>query len=500
MSGFTIQNGSYYHHYTGIYIDSNYNTITGNNIISNNDHGIYIISPYNIITGNNISLNGQYAVFLLSAYNTITGNIISNNKYGIVIYESRNNIITDNIISNNVYGIDIMDAQNNIITDNIISNNDESIISNYYSNNNIISGNIISDNNKGIFLGYKSRYETITANNISNNTWCGISVHDSTYGNIISDNSLFNNGLYMSISYGNNISNNTVNGKPLVYLEDESDAVINIDAGQVILRNCNNVTIQNQNLSNATVGINLIYTNNCLIKNNNINFNSYRGINFRYSTSNIIYHNNINFNSYRGISFSSSTNNIIYHNNLIKNGQNAYDKNNNSWDNGYPSGGNFWSDYKGADSNGDGIGDTPYPIPGGDNEDRYPLGNFPPSKPNIYGPLLGKPGVEYDYSFNSTDPEGDDVSYYIEWGDETSTGWTDYFPSGDWIWINHSWDKIDFYPIRCIAKDIYNEGDWSDYEIDISVNKAFNFNFNVLDWFLERFPLLERLLSLIFAI
>jgi nitrous oxidase accessory protein NosD len=53
----------------------------------------------------------------------------------------------------------------------------------------------------------------------------------------------------------------------------------------------------------------------------------------------------------------------------------------NTWDNGYPSGGNYWSDYSGVDeysgpyqneTGSDGIGDTPYIIDE-KNCDRYPL-------------------------------------------------------------------------------------------------------------------------------
>ena len=79
----------------------------------------------------------------------------------------------------------------------------------------------------------------------------------------------------------------------------------------------------------------------------------------------------------------SSLNNSIYHNNLINNAQQAVDdsENGNKWDNGYPFGGNYWSDYTGSDlysgpdqniSGSDGIGDTNYSIDS-NSIDNYPL-------------------------------------------------------------------------------------------------------------------------------
>jgi len=118
--------------------------------------------------------------------------------------------------------------------------------------------------------------------------------------------------------------------------------------------------------------------------------------------------------------------------------------------------------------------------------------NCPPEVPQIAGPIHGKPGEEYEFYFRTYDPEGDNVSYYIEWEDGTSTGWTLYIQSGAPIQTSHTWNKIDDYYVRCKAKDIHGaESNWSPHIITISKNESFNFNFKLLERLLNRFPLLE---------
>jgi parallel beta-helix repeat protein len=117
------------------------------------------------------------------------------------------------------------------------------------------------------------------------------------------------------------VEDNTVNGKPLVYLKYLSDYKVE-DAGQVILDNCNNITIENLDLSNTSVGIALWKTENSKISNNTV-CNNKEGIYLYYSSKNTITGNNVSNNEV-GIRLYHYNNNNIYPNNFINNTDNVY--------------------------------------------------------------------------------------------------------------------------------------------------------------------------------
>jgi len=150
------------------------------------------------------------------------------------------------------------------------------------------------------------------------------------------------------------------------------------------LTGVNNVTIKNTNVKNFAFGISLHNSFNNTILKNNITENSVPdlpepkgdGIYLASSNSNRLFENNIMSNEC-GIYLENSANNSIYHNNFIYNTVHAiraFPDLLNAWDNGYPSGGNYWYPlywYPYIDSNHDGTGDSP--LSPGNNTDRYPL-------------------------------------------------------------------------------------------------------------------------------
>ncbi len=122
------------------------------------------------------------------------------------------------------------------------------------------------------------------------------------------------------------------------------------------------------------------------------------------------------------------------------------------------------------------------------------VGNQPPDAPIITGLSSGKPGTLYDFTLNSVDPDGDDVRYHIDWGDNTSDI-TGYASSGINVTIYSGWDLAGKYTIIARANDVYGAiSNETIFNITIKKNKSIQ---NTLFLrFLDHFPLLHRLLDI----
>ena len=116
------------------------------------------------------------------------------------------------------------------------------------------------------------------------------------------------------------------------------------------------------------------------------------------------------------------------------------------------------------------------------------VANLPPSIPEVDGSTNGKAGVQYTYKFRSTDPDGDDVSYCVNWEDDTGEVCIGPFTSGDEVTDTHKWSKEGSYVVKVKARDIYNaESDWA----TLTVTMPYSYNKLILaflELLLERFP------------
>ena len=122
--------------------------------------------------------------------------------------------------------------------------------------------------------------------------------------------------------------------------------------------------------------------------------------------------------------------------------------------------------------------------------------NDPPVKPIIDGREKGDPHQHYDYTFVSSDPEENPVWYYVDWDDDINTGWIGPYSSSQTVKLTHTWHEEKIFIIKAKAKDIFDaESDWATFEVNLPRSKIAT---RILFFqFLERFPLLERLLNLL---
>jgi len=106
------------------------------------------------------------------------------------------------------------------------------------------------------------------------------------------------------------------------------------------------------------------------------------------------------------------------------------------------------------------------------------------------GTTSGKTKQKQTYTASTTDPDGDDLYYMFDWGDNTSSEWVGPYSSGETASADKTWNNDGVYQIRVVAKDEHGRiSGWSDpLEVTMPKIKNVGLNFNLFNWLFERFP------------
>lgn len=349
--------------------DGDYYTLMGN--ITSDADGIRIEKNDVTVDGAGYTVEGSGAantmgIRLIERTNVIIRSFkIKNFSNGVYLYFCSNCNITENTATNNTFGIDLVCSSGCSVQKNTVANNTDGIHLVSSSNCSFWWNNATNNTGCGVYLSYSS-YDSFQGNTVMNNE-CGIHSGGGSSNCIFQENKVANN------------SGHSIN------LQGSSQCIqgnLVANNGYGIWLSSTHFSIQENNVTNnGREGIRLDFSRNGSIQRNIIIGSTY-GIYLGSSSNyNSIQENTLSDNIY-GIYLSWASNNTVFHNNFSNNNQQAYvERSANVWDDGYPSGGNYWSDYTGVDSyNGplqnqtgsDGIGDSPHIIDA-NNVDHYPL-------------------------------------------------------------------------------------------------------------------------------
>ena len=364
-------------------------------LVDNLNEGITVQRSNIVIDGSGHTLDdalnaSAYGFYLSDVDNvTIKNATVTDFVDGIYFDGSSGNTLSSIVIANS-YPAWILEFTQGIL---LVNSNDSQIV-----NNNIVN------NGRGVCL------QSCFGNNVSSNNGTtndvGIALCNSS-NNILSNNH-FEDGLavggFLYFSNNNTLSGNYFSRYPLESGLELSSSDDNNLIGNDVTGNGRGIYLENSD-NNTLIANNAAYSHGISPGGQGppaINLQLESSSNNTILENTIAYANRSIYYFYvgEGMDIHSSSNNTIYHNNFIGNVyQVGSDNSPNTWDNGYPSGGNYWSDYNGTDiksgqcqnvTGSDGIGDTSYSIDAS-NTDHYPLMNlYSPTSFHVAKTVVGQ--------------------------------------------------------------------------------------------------------------
>ncbi len=311
------------HYWDGIMvIGGTNNTITANIIQNNEGSGISLLNAIGTtISSNALLTNSRSGIYLISSTNSTIqyNNITENGRFGINFDSYNDNaLLKGNTILNNTYhGILIRDSSNIRVFQNEISYNQiggmrivgNSGIAGLFSNISVIDNVVYQNLGVGIDV-WRGNKIIIQSNRIRDNHQVGL-VLDSSPTSFVEDNSFYNDTMLIEGSILDdfllsNVSNNLVDGLPLLYIVNQSNPIVSSNVGELIMVNSRSIDIRDHAFSTSTVFVEIVFSQDINIINNSL-----RGIAVRFSNTTIIAENFINNSDRNSISVIHSTDGVV---------------------------------------------------------------------------------------------------------------------------------------------------------------------------------------------